>query len=59
MAAAAMSEPRPPPMVKSGASVPPEVPLLSATAQETSLSRTSESRTVPASEPVRMSWMLS
>src|SRR4051812_19052135 len=51
--------PRPPPIVNSGASVPPDVPLPSATDQEISLEKKKKIKTGPDSEPSRMCSILS
>ncbi len=51
--------PSPPPMVKSGASVPPDVPLPSAIAHETSFRAHSRSTARPARSPATIPLMLS
>ncbi len=51
--------PKPPPTVKRGASVPPEVPLPSATAQEMNFATHSATTAQPTMRPERMSVMLS
>src|SRR4051794_15110473 len=52
-------DPMPPPIVNSGASVPPDVPLPSAIDQEISLAKQKKAKIVPDSEPSRMCSMLS
>src|SRR6218665_432172 len=52
------AEPSPPPMVKRGASVPPEVPLPSAMDHEMNFSRQKTSAAVPTRWPEMMASML-
>ncbi len=58
-ATAPMAEPIPPPIVKRGASVPPEVPVPSEIDQDTSLATQKTTTAVPARSPDRMRSMLS
>ncbi len=59
MMAAPSAEPSPPPNVNKGASVPPEVPLPSAMAQERSFHPQNTRAARPASVPARRCSMLS
>ena len=58
-AAPASSAPKPPPMVNSGASVPPEVPLPRAMAQEMNFIVARKSSALPVIVPPKMPSMLS